>query len=259
LSQGGKSVSSKSIPELDPMLVEHRRIWEEKPTLRVIYADYHRRLLNACPPGLVLDIGSGSAHVKHYRHDVISADILPFPGIDVICDAHALPFAKHRFSGIVMLDVLHHLERPVDFLSEAARVLQPGGVLAMIEPGMTTLSYPFYRYIHQEPADLGADPFKAADTRQEKDPWDSNQAIPTLLFARKRNLSQVFQRVSNLELVKLDWLSVIAYPLSGGFKNWCLVPASVAEWLIRVEDNLPRRLRHHTAFRLFVVLERTAS
>jgi SAM-dependent methyltransferase len=259
LSRGGQSVSSKSIPELDSTLVEHRRIWETKPTLRVIYADYHRRLLDACPAGLVLDIGGGSAHVKHYRRDVISVDILPFPGIDVVCDAHVLPFAEGRFSGIVMLDVLHHLERPIDFLSEASRVLRPGGMLAMIEPGMTTLSYPFYRYMHQEAADLGADPFKPADTRQDKDPWDSNQAIPTLLFARKRNLSQVLQRVPNLELVKLDWLSVVAYPLSGGFKKWCVVPAGAAEWLIRMEDNLPHLLRQHAAFRLFIVLRRIAS
>src|SRR6516165_4692519 len=256
--RGGESVRSKSIPELDPTLVEHRRIWETKPALRVIYADYHRRLLNACPRGLVLDIGGGSAHVKHYRGDVISADILPFPGIDVVCDAHVLPFAEGQFSGIVMLDVLHHLERPIDFLSEAARVLRPDGVLAMIEPGMTTLSYPFYRYMHQEPADLGADPFEAAGSRSGKDPWDSNQAIPTLLFARKRNVSQVLRRVPNLELVNLDWLSVLAYPLSGGFKKWSLLPAGVAEWLIRIEDSLPWAVRQHAAFRLFVILKRVA-
>ena len=250
-------MSSKAISELDPTLVEHRRIWETKPALRIIYADYHRRLLNACPRGLVLDIGGGSAHVKHYRGDVISADILPFPGIDVVCDAHVLPFAEGSLSGIVMLDVLHHLERPVNFLREAARVLRPGGVLAMIEPGMTTLSYPFYRYMHQEPADLRADPFKPANRRGDKDPWDSNQAIPTLLFARERNASEVRRQVPNLKLVSLEWLSVVAYPLSGGFKPWCLVPAGAAEWLIRMEDHLPRAVRQFGAFRLFAVLERT--
>jgi SAM-dependent methyltransferase len=234
-------------------------MWETKPALRVIYRDYHRRLLNACPLGRVLDIGGGSAHVKQYRNDVISADILPFPGIDLVCDAHALPFADGAFSGILMLDVLHHLERPVDFLREAARVLRPGGVLAMIEPGMTALSFPFYRYMHQEPADLRADPFRPVNTRVDKDPWDSNQAIPTLLFARERNTSEVLRRVPNLKLAKLDWLSVIAYPLSGGFKNWCLVPAGAAEWLIRMEDHLPRGVRQHAAFRLFVVLERIAT
>jgi SAM-dependent methyltransferase len=182
-------MSSKAISELDPTLVEHRRIWETKPALRIIYADYHRRLLNACPPGLVLDIGGGSAHVKHYRQDVISVDILPFPGIDVVCDAHVLPFVEGRFSGIVILDVLHHLGRPVDFLREAARVLR---------------------------------------------------------------------RVPELRLVTVDWLSVVAYPLSGGFKPWCLGPADAAVGLNRFEYRLPRGVRHHAPFRLFVVLERIA-
>jgi SAM-dependent methyltransferase len=252
-------VRIKSTAGLDPTLVKHRQLWETKPALRVIYADYHRRLLNACPRGLVLDIGGGSAHVKHYRGDVISADILPFPGIDVVCDAHALPFVEGSLSGIVMLDVLHHLERPIDFLREAARVLRPRGVLAMIEPGMTTLSYPFYRYLHQEPADLRADPFKPANRRGDKDPWDSNQAIPTLLFAREPNATEVLRLVPSLKLVSLEWLSLIAYPLSGGFKPWCLVPEGAAEWLVRMENRLPRGVRRRAAFRLFVALERAAA
>src|ERR1700730_9053287 len=137
-------------------------MWETKPTLRVIYRDYHRRLLNACPPGRVLDIGGGSAHVKHYRRDVTSGDILPVPGIDVVCDAHALPFADRSFSGILMLDVLHHLGHPVDFLREAARVLRPGGVVAMIEPRMTALSHSVYPHGDPEPAGPRAGPFNPA-------------------------------------------------------------------------------------------------
>ncbi len=30
--------------DMDERLVEHQRIWAEKPTLRTIYMDYHRRL-----------------------------------------------------------------------------------------------------------------------------------------------------------------------------------------------------------------------
>jgi hypothetical protein len=114
LRRGGKSVSSKSIPKLDPTLVEHRRVWEAKPTLRAIYADYHRRMLNACPRGRVLDIGGGFAYVKHYRRDVISADILPFPGIDVVCDAHALPFAQVPISRQVSRPVRAGIQRKID-------------------------------------------------------------------------------------------------------------------------------------------------
>ena len=135
-------------------------------------------------------------------------------------------------------------------------MLRPGGVLSMIEPGMTALSYPFFRHLHQEPADLTVDPFKAVGSLSGKDPWDSNQAIPTLLFARDHNRAEVFKRVPEFRLVKLKWLSVLAYPLSGGFKRWCLVSPGIASRLIQLEDRLPDVILRHMAFRLFTVLER---
>jgi len=240
----------------DPRLLQHRRVWQEKEALRLIYADYHRRLLAVCPPGPLLDIGGGSGHIKEFRPDAICADILPFPALDLVCDAHRLPFPAGHFAGIVMLDVLHHLLRPLDFLKEAARILRPGVVLAMIEPGMSLLSYPFYRYLHHEGADLRADPFAEPETSGRRDPFDSNQAIPTLLFERKRHASRLAQALPELQLRSIDWLSLFAYPLSGGFKSWCLVPAGQVRRLIRLENALPLRLRKVFGFRLMVVLDR---
>ncbi len=162
----------------DWRLVEHRRIWDRKPALRAIYADFHQRLEAACPPGRLLDIGGGSAHFKTYRPDVIALDILPFLGIDVVADAHAMPFANDMFSGIVMLDVLHHLQRPMMFLREAARVLRPGGRLAMIEPGMSALSTPFYSRFHQEPVIMSADPFAEEVVQSGGDPFELEPGRP---------------------------------------------------------------------------------
>ena len=72
--------------------------------------------------------------------------------------AHRLPFPDRAFGGIVLLDVLHHLPEPVRFFDEAARLLRPGGRLALIEPGITPLSGPVYRLLHEEPVDMAADP-----------------------------------------------------------------------------------------------------
>ena len=155
-----------------------------------------------------------------------------------------------------MLDVLHHLERPVDFMSEAARVLRPGGVLAMIEPGMSPLSYPFYRYVHHEPADLGVDPFAAPETVSRRDPFDSNQAIPTLLFGRRSNISKLERRIPQLKLRGVDWLGLLAYPLSGGFRHWCLVPSTIVPGLIRFEDAVPFSVRRLFGGRLMAVFDR---
>src|ERR1700686_3368736 len=148
-----------STADLDQRQIIHRDLWEKKQSLRLLYGDFHRRLLESCPPGRVLDIGSGTAHIKDFRPDIVSTDILPFPGIDGVADAHRLPFPNKLFSGVVMLDVLHHLERPIEFLKEASRVLKPGGRLAMIEPAMTTVARRFYDRFHEEPVDMRVDPF----------------------------------------------------------------------------------------------------
>jgi SAM-dependent methyltransferase len=156
--------------QLDEHLSEHLRVWGRKPALRAIYADFHARLEASCPPGRLLDIGGGSAHFKNYRPDVVSLDILPFKGIDIVADAHEMPLPDASFAGIVMLDVLHHLQRPLVFLREAARVLQTGGRLGMIEPGMSRLSTVFYQKFHHEPVDLTADPFDQARDQSGSDP-----------------------------------------------------------------------------------------
>lgn len=241
---------------LDPLLLEHSEIWARKPTLRAVYADLHARLEAACPPGPLLDIGGGSAHFKQYRNDVTSLDILPFPGIDVVADAHDMPFGDAAFSGIVMLDVLHHLQFPVAFLREAARVLRPGGRLAMIEPGMSIVSERFYKRFHHEPVIMDADPFETSERQSGDDPWDSNQAIPTLMFARRNGLRRLAADVPEFRVVDVGWLSLVAYPLSGGFKPWSLWPSSLVGPTLRVEGALMRLLGRLLAFRLFVVLEK---
>ena len=241
---------------MDEHLSEARRIWDAKPTLRAVYADFHKRLEAACPPGPLLDIGGGSAHFKDYRPDVISLDILPFHGIDVVADAHNLPFPDGYFSGIVLLDVLHHLQRPVAFLREAVRVLRPGGRLAMVEPGMSAISRQFYDRFHQEPVDMRADPFAEHELQSGNDPWDSNQAIPTLMFGRSTGRDRLQEMVPQLRVVRTSWLSLFAYPLSGGFKRWCLVPEALARPLIAAEEGLLPILGPILAFRHFIVLER---
>jgi SAM-dependent methyltransferase len=242
--------------QLDERLTNHARTWEKKPTLRAIYTDFHRRLEAACPPGPLLEIGGGSAHFKYYRSDVVSLDVLPFPGVDVVADAHEMPLPDAAFAGIVMLDVLHHLQRPVHFLREAARVLRAGGRLALIEPGISRLSLPLYSFLHHEPVDLTADPLAEATLQSSNDPWDSNQAIPTLMFASASARERLERAVPALKVVSVQWLSLWAYPLSGGFKRWCLLPTFMVAPMLRAEDLVLPFLGAWLGFRLFVILER---
>ena len=250
------SRTTESQTSLNQRQIAHRKVWESKEAIRLLYRDFHRRLFESCPGGPVLDIGGGTAHVKEFRPDIVSTDILSFPGIDVVADAHRLPFPPEYFSGVVMLDVLHHLERPIEFLSEASRVLKPGGRLAMIEPAMTPVARRFYQRFHEEPVDMDADPFAPVITNPDRDPFDANQAIPSLLFATASARNRVEVTVPLLRVRRVDWLSLFAYPLSGGFQSWSLIPAVLVRPMLALEGKFPEIVRRQIAFRMMVVLER---
>lgn len=245
--------------DADPRLEQHRLLWERKSGLRAVYADYHRRLVRSVGDrGKVLEIGSGSGHLKDVAPGIDSTtiDILPSPWVDVQADAHFLPFADESFDGVVMLDVLHHLERPPVFFDEAQRVLKPGGRIAMMEPGMSLIARLFYTYLHEEPVIMNADPLSMVEADPNRDPFDSNQAIPTLLFKRAEIHRRFEARFPSLKVVENRWLSLFAYPMTGGFKSWSLINGGSADFTIKLEDLLLPILGPVLAFRLFTVLEK---
>ena len=164
---------SGSADSLDQRQVGHRAQWEKKKSIRLLYRDFHRQLLESCPDGRVLDIGGGTAHIKEFRPDIICADILPFPGIDVVADAHRLPFRDGLFAD--------------------------------------------------------------APARQ-----------------------RVERQIPSLRVRSVDWHSLFAYPLSGGFQDWSLLPSSWVAPMLAFERGLPGSIRRHLSFRMTVVLERIA-
>ncbi len=243
---------------VDPRLREHRDVWDLKPGLRVVYAGYHRSLLDALPDGgQILEIGGGSGNFLDIAPGAISVDLAPSPWVHVCCDAHVLPFADAAIAGIAMLDVLHHLARPSTFFAEAARVLRPGGRLAMIEPGMTLLARLFYTYLHHEPVDMSVDPLADQPPEVATDPFQSNQAIPSLLFDRADHRKHFEQQFPDLRIVELKKFSFLAYPLSGGFKRWSLLPGVIAPAILKFDDLTSPLLGPVLGFRIGVVLERT--
>lgn len=232
----------------------YRETWQRKPALRAIYFDIYSRIRAHCRPGRVLEVGGGSGNFKEHAPDVVSTDIVFAPWLDAVCDAQRLPFTDSAFRNIVMVDVLHHLERPVRFLAEAERVLAPGGRLIFCEPAITPVSGVFYRLFHAEPVDMRADPLADGPLTPGRDPFESNQAIPTLLAGRFR--SALAERLPRLVLASCDRFAFAAYPLSGGFRRWSLLPRIAAPPLLKVEWALRHVMGRLAAFRMLAVYER---
>ena len=235
-------------------LAEHRESWSRKPILRAIYADYYRRMLVWAKPGTTLEIGGGTGNLKSFVPDIISTDIQFANWLDAVADAQRLPFAAESFMNIFMVDVLHHIEKPLTFLAEVARVLGRGGRLIVVEPAITPISHVVYRLFHPEPIDLSVDSLSGGSPSQHKDPYAANQAIPTLLFGRDR--PRLEKSLPQLKVIAHEHLALWAYLLSGGFRPWSLLPAVVLPTVLRVEDKLIPHLGSSMAFRMLGVIEK---
>lgn len=225
-------------------LQEHACIWADKPSLRRAYEVWFRLLTDPLPPNArVLEVGAGpgmlSRHARSVRPDLrwVASDLVVAPWNDLSADAATLPFVSGAFEAVVGLDVIHHLARPRAFLSEAARVLRSRGHLALVEPWVTPLSYPVYRWLHQEGCDMSRDPWSpfGPEADNPKDAFDGNAAVLRLLV---REGARAGWRGLGLEAPRVTPLNAFAYLLSLGFRRASLLPPSLVGPLLRIDAAL---------------------
>lgn len=238
-------------------LEEHRRIWGAKPVLSLVYEPWFDALLDqAGSAQRVLEIGAGpgflGAHARRRRPDLrwVATDILAAPWNDVAADAARMPFAAGAFDAVLCLDLVHHLARPRDFFAESARVLRAGGRIAAIEPWVSPLSYPIYRWLHEEGCDLRIDPWDPfAASAGAKEAFEGNGAL-TWRVARSGDARQ--WAAMGLGPPRVRALNAFGYLLSLGFRRRSLLPARLAPLAHRI-DEATRVLAPLAAMRAMIV------
>jgi len=104
-----------------------------------------KQLVREHPEETILNIGSLSACLKHLNPNILNLDLIAYPNVDIVADAHALPFRDESISIILFKNVLEHIRDPSAAMAEIRRVLKPGGLLY--------IKLPFLQPFHAIPDD----------------------------------------------------------------------------------------------------------
>jgi SAM-dependent methyltransferase len=116
----------------------------------------YRRFAELIGKGRVLVVGGrilgeGMEALAASGLELVETDVALGPRTQIVCDAHALPFADETFDGVIAQAVLEHVLEPVRCVAEMRRVLKPGGVVYAETPFMQQVhagAYDFHRFTH---------------------------------------------------------------------------------------------------------------
>ncbi len=99
---------------------------------------------------IILNLGCGERFIgreileKSYK--ILNLDIYPFPGVEIIADAHKLPFKNETFDVVICQAVLEHTKAPWLVVDEIFRILKKEGIVYA--------EIPFLQGFHPSPTDF---------------------------------------------------------------------------------------------------------
>ncbi len=136
----------------------HAGEWDSLRSLHVAESEVENaigRILHTAPLGAVLDVGTGTGRMielfaasadrfvaldnntemlRLARAKLAAMDMQSSAKVDIMLgDFNALPLADESFDTILFHQVLHYAQHPERVISEAARVLAPGGRLMIVD------------------------------------------------------------------------------------------------------------------------------
>ena len=233
-----------------------RRVWESKPQVRSFYQmQVFPRITRELPSaGPCVEVGSGAGTFKDSEPAIVATDVIDCPWIDVRCTGLNLPFRDGSVTGLVAINVLHHLPSIGPFLQEAARVLSPGGRFVCVEPWITPVSRVFYRWFHQEDSHLVDDALLGTNTTDDR-PMHGNTYIPYQAF---RDSARLQATIPALRLTLVEPFSCLGWCMSKGFREGAMLPDRYLRLLLRFEDWSNRWWSRTAGLNALIVFERIA-
>lgn len=99
------------------------------------YSEWLEMVRSVVKDGPILDLGTPRPFQKEMAvvrdvsaSPVFCADYVPSPDVDLLADAHELPFADGSIGGLLCSHVLEHVRDPYSVVQEVRRIMKPGGL-----------------------------------------------------------------------------------------------------------------------------------
>lgn len=219
-----KLPEAKKIKNLDAprASILHRKIIQKKQFLKRIYISFYNQFKESVDPVSnknLIELGSGGGFIKEILPNVRTSDIIKIPGVDMYFSATDMPFAKKSVDAFLMIDVLHHIEKPEALFKEFIRCLKGNGKVVMIEPANTLFGRFIFQNFHHE----DFNPMAGWNGKKNTPLSYGNGALPWIIFIRDR---EVFEnKFPSLKIVKIKAHTPLRYLLSGGLSSKQLVPS----------------------------------
>lgn len=245
----------QDITEHQRQIEENLRYWEAKPVLREIYRDFHRLLARYLSnvPGETVEIGSGIGNIKEVIPQCVRTDILSNPWNDRQENIYQLSMADCSAANLILFDVFHHLEYPLDALDDCRRVLNTGGRLLVFDHAMSAAGLLFSKFAHHEREGFAKGyKLRAMNPAQLQAPrYYADHANAWRIFERGfgKLLEPAWTKVAVLKLPAVKWL------LSGGYRGPCFVSSGNERLVARLEK-IASFAASLCALRVLVVLEK---
>ncbi len=231
------------------------------PNLLHWYRELYAQLFGQVPGfelKRVLEVGSGMSPLKLFYPHVTTSDVLDLEYLDHVFDCHEIDSYRgvpdHSFDIVTATNVLHHLRDPLEFLQKAAVKLKPLGEMVVVEPYCSLLSYPLYRLLHHE--GFSFDLSRPGLDKVEGPLSSANQAMPHMIFFSRREWLAGLAGTYDVEDIRIEFFSSLAYMASGGVSHVFSVPKALYRAFFSIDALLARTAPR--AFASFFIARMTA-
>jgi SAM-dependent methyltransferase len=185
----------------------------------------------------IVEIGAAGGNTKEIYPNVVTTDVRPAIGVDLLMSAEEFKFDDESLDAIFGLDAFHHVRDPEKHLNEVLRVLRIGGNAIYIEPNWNLFSKFCFKillkYLHPEPYDTQVKKWELENI----DPMMGNQSQAHNIFVR--DIDKFNFLFPNLQVEILDSIKGLSFLLSGGVHTRLPIPSRFLLAIYKFEERNP--------------------